>query len=94
MSDQITKTNDPKTPTREQLTKWLPNHEAIKIMERLFQVAGSLLPEDVANIYATIEEVEIQAGIADTKAVEGLDMSVKNRTISKSNEVLLWLSIQ
>lgn len=64
---------DPKPLTRDQLAKFLPDQEAIKRFERLFQVAGDLTPTDVATLYRLTQEASVDAGIADTKATEALD---------------------
>lgn len=64
---------DPKPLTRDQLAKFLPDAEAIKRFERLFQVAGDLTPTDVATLYRLTQEASIDAGIADAKANEALD---------------------
>ena len=73
MSEPLTTPYDPKVPTREQLAKFLPDHESIRFFERLFQVAGTLTPSDIEAIYTILDEVELTAGIANTKAVEALD---------------------
>ena len=61
---------DPKTLTRQQLTKFLPNHDAVKAFERLFQVAGVLTPEDVKTLFRLVEEVLVSAGTAESRAIE------------------------
>ena len=64
---------DPKPLTRDQLAKFLPDNEAIRRFERLFAMAGDLLPSDVARLYRLSQEASIDAGIANTKAVEAQD---------------------
>lgn len=86
MSEQTTSVKDPKTPTRDQLAKFLPNHEAIKFFERLFQVAGTLTPTDITNLFAAIDEVLLDAGIANTNAIEALDRI--NRIEDKAQKVV------
>ena len=65
---------DPKPLTRDQLAKFLPDAEAIKRFERLFAVAGDLTPTDVATLYRLTQEAFIDAGIADAKANEALNV--------------------
>ena len=45
----MTYTPDPKTPTRSQLRKFLPDHETVKLFERLFEQAGRLLQDEKAD---------------------------------------------
>lgn len=53
--------------TRDQLAKFLPDHEAIKAFERLFQIVENLIPSDIAILTRLIEETGIEAGVADNK---------------------------
>lgn len=53
--------------TRDQLAKFLPDHEAIKAFERLFQIVENLTPSDVAILTRLIQEAGIEAGVADNK---------------------------
>lgn len=53
--------------TRDQLAKFLPDHEAIKAFERLFQIVENLSPSDIAILTRLIEETGIEAGVADNK---------------------------
>lgn len=76
---------DPKPLSRDQLAKFLPDNEAIRRFERLFAVAGDLLPSDVATLYRLSQEASIDAGIANTKAIEAQD-SLKR--IARSLEVM------
>jgi hypothetical protein len=64
---------DPTVPTREQLAKFLPNHEEIRRFERLFKMAGDLLPSDVAILYRLSQEAAIDAGTANSRAQSALD---------------------
>lgn len=59
-------TPDPKAPTRKQLRKFLPDHETVKLFERLFDQVGMYLT-------SAIEETEINAGTADAKAQQAVD---------------------
>jgi len=63
---------DPKSLSRDQLSKFLPDAEAIKRFERLFVVAGDLTPADVATLYRLTQEASIDASIADAKSNEAL----------------------
>lgn len=60
--------------TRDQLAKFLPDHEAIKAFERLFQIVENLSPSDIAILTRLIEETGIEAGVADNKG----DMAISN----------------
>lgn len=53
--------------TRDQLARFLPDHEAIKAFERLFQIVENLTPADVAILTRLIQEAGIEAGVADNK---------------------------
>jgi hypothetical protein len=52
--------------TRDQLASFLQDHEQIKQFERLFALVGDLAP-------TTLNDITINAGNADQKAVEALD---------------------
>ena len=52
--------------TRDQLASFLQDHEQIKQFERLFALVGDLAP-------TTLNDIAINAGNADQKAVEALD---------------------
>lgn len=52
---------DPKALSRDQLAKILPDHESIRRLERLFEVAGKETPDEV-------EAARIEAGIANAAA--------------------------
>lgn len=64
---------DPKPLTRDQLAKFLPDHEAVRRFERLFAVAGELTPTDVSTLYRLSQEASIDAGVAASKAQSALD---------------------
>lgn len=53
--------------TRDQLARFLPDHEAIKAFERLFQIVENLSPSDIAILTRLIQEAGIEAGVADNK---------------------------
>lgn len=53
--------------TRDQLAKFLPDHEAIKAFERLFQIVENLSPSEIAILTRLIQEAGIEAGVADNK---------------------------
>jgi len=73
--------SDPSPLTRQQLAKFLPNHEAIIAFERLFKVAGNITPTN-------IDEVLIDSGSASAKAI-----SVDSELQSIKNDILLSLGI-
>lgn len=76
---------DPKALSRDQLAKFLPDNEAIRRFERLFAVAGDLLPADVATLYRLSQEASIDAGLASTRASEAQDSLQR---IARSLEVM------
>jgi hypothetical protein len=80
-------TPDPKTPTRAQLFEVLNNHELVRLFEKLFEVAGDTTPTE-------IEGVSLAVGTADSKATQAIDTGIQNEIKSKSNKVLLWLSMK
>lgn len=53
--------------TRDQLARFLPDHEAIKAFERLFQIVENLSPSDIAILTRLIEDTGLNAGVADNK---------------------------
>ena len=54
--------------TRQQLAKFLPNHDAIKAFEELFAIAGQFSVTTIAELTKLIEEANIDAGTAEAKA--------------------------
>jgi hypothetical protein len=60
---------DPITLTRNQIARFVGNDpEAIKAIERLFQVAGTLTPSDIATLTQLILDNSYATGAADNKA--------------------------
>lgn len=76
---------DPKPLSREQLAKFLPDNDSIRRFERMFQQAGELLPADVATLFRLSQEASIDAGLANSKAVEASDSLQR---IARSLEVM------
>ena len=74
--------------TREELAEFLPNHKAIKIFEDLLFEASTGSEVDVS-----VQEVSIDASNAGAKANQAISGNVKNEIRSKSNGVLIWLSM-
>lgn len=85
--------------TREQLAKFLPDSESIKQFERLFSIVDEIAPK-------VVEEVAIQAGDADARSIQALDvieaisqlaelaaLNPPRTQAQKSQEVLAWLSM-
>lgn len=68
---------DPKPISRDQLAKFLPDHETIRRFERLFNVAGELTPAEIARLDRLIEELSFEAGAANTNAVSALAQLVQ-----------------
>lgn len=52
--------------TRQQLKTFLKDHESVKQFERLFNIVDALIP-------SVVPEIQVQAGIADSRAQEALD---------------------
>ena len=60
---------DPNVPTRNQIARIAQNDpELIKALERLFIVAGDLVPADIAALTILIEAAAYDAGVANNKA--------------------------
>jgi hypothetical protein len=60
---------DPTTPTRNQISRMAQNDpELTKALERLFTVAGTNTPEDIAALTILIENAAFDAGVAQNKA--------------------------
>jgi hypothetical protein len=68
---------DPKPPSRDQLAKFLPDAESIKLFERLFAVAGNLTPTDIAALTRLVEETSLESASAVSSANEALDSIVR-----------------
>lgn len=69
---------DPTVPTRNQIAALAQNDPAmIKALERLFIVAGSLTPSDIATLTQLILDVGYSAGAADNKA----ELALSNNAI-------------
>ena len=64
---------DPRPITREDLAKFLPNQRAIRAFEKLFD----LIPSELENQSTLAQEASIDAGIADSKAVQALDAIIR-----------------
>lgn len=64
---------DPKPPSRDQLAKFLPDAESIKLFERLFAIAGNLTPTDIAALTRLVQEVSLESASAVSSATEALD---------------------
>ena len=60
---------DPNVPTRNQIARIAQNDpEMVKALERLFIVAGDLVPADIAALTILIEAAAYDAGVANNKA--------------------------
>lgn len=60
---------DPNVPTRNQIARIAGNDpEMVKALERLFIVAGDLVPADIAALTLLIEAAAYDAGVAQNKA--------------------------
>lgn len=54
--------------TRNQLAKFLPDHETIKAFERLLRVTADLSPDQINNLTRIITETGYAAGVAENRA--------------------------
>lgn len=59
---------DPKPLTRKQLETFCPDNESIRLFERLFIQAGENTPQSIVLLLARIQEVLVDAGIANSAA--------------------------
>ena len=60
---------DPITPTRNQIASMVgDNPQMVKAIERLFEVAGTLTPSEIAALKILIEAAAYDAGVANNKA--------------------------
>lgn len=60
---------DPNTPTRNQIAAMVgDNPQMVKAIERLFEVAGTLTPSEIAALTILIEAAAYDAGVANNKA--------------------------
>jgi hypothetical protein len=71
------------TPTREQFAIFLKDQRTIRAFEELFNKVNTEV--------ATIGEDTLSA---DTKANQAIGTGIDNEIRSKSNEVLLWLTMK
>ncbi len=74
--------SDPKSLTRNELAKFLPNQRAIRAFEELFKV-----------VPAEVDNSGNEAKSAFTLAIQANSTAQEALTIAKGNKVLLWLSI-
>ena len=80
-------------PSRDQLRKFLPDHETIKFMERLFNIAGTLLPADMIRIYELLALLtNTVVKITDDYAVPLGNYSIMANAATKEIEVTLPLA--
>lgn len=64
---------DPRPLTRNQIASFVGNDpEAIRAIERLFQVAGVLTPNDITTINIELEANALEAGASGNQAVQAL----------------------
>lgn len=59
---------NPLSPTRAELTRFLPSHSAIRAFEELFRVAGNLTPNEILRLGVLIQEATIQADSAGAQS--------------------------
>lgn len=74
---------DPTVPTRNQIAALAQNDPAmIKALERLFIVAGSLTPSDIATLTQLITDNSYATGAADNKADVALSEAVDAKRLA------------
>lgn len=81
--------------TRNQLAKFLPDHETIKAFERLLRVTANLTPDDVANLTQLIVESGYSAGVAENRAeatpmqsaLDYIDFTKRPKYVAKTGRV-------
>ncbi len=71
--------------TRDQLAKFLPDHQAIKVFEQLMAGVGDELPADIIILFLLAEEALLAGGEAGANANEALAQLVR---IANSLEML------
>lgn len=62
----------PKPLTRDQLAKFLPDQEAIRRFEQLFQIAGTETPDQIVILFRLAQEIAIDAANAQAVANQAL----------------------
>ena len=70
---------------RQILSKFLPNHEAIRVFENLLQEVGTDIPSSLAALSLLIEELTINEGLSNAKSNQAL---ATLSSIAKSLELL------
>ncbi len=58
--------------TRDQLAKFLPDHQAIKVFEQLMDGVGNTIPADIVLLFLLAQEAIIGEGLAEAGANEAL----------------------
>lgn len=60
--------------TRDQLAKFLPDNDTIRRFEKLFQIAGNTTPINIEIIFRLLDEVLVNAGLANANATQANDL--------------------
>lgn len=71
--------------TRDQLASFLPDEEAIRRFEKLYQIAATDTPTDIVVLYELVQEAAIDAVTAMTTAIQANDSLLR---IAASLEVM------
>lgn len=74
--------SNPKAPTRQELSRFLPDHRLVRAFEELFRI----IPSSTADL-------SINIGTAIAKVNQANAMSQQNLENIKGVKVLLWLSM-
>lgn len=83
--------NTPRNLTRNQLAEFLPDARAIRAFEQILKNVSDLLPADLVVINRLLQELTVDAGVADTKANAALDALSR---IASSLELLSLAPVQ
>ncbi len=77
--------------SRDELAAFLPNHRAVIYFEALFETVSPIIEEQ--PLPATIEDVAVDASLAHSKANQAISNNVLNKKTSRSNQVMVWLTM-
>lgn len=80
---------DPKAPQRSELAKFLPDSRAVRAFELLFNRVGSEIPDEITTIIASIQELALSAGSAESRAQAAIDSLAAFARMTESNADLM-----
>lgn len=85
---------DPKPPTRAQLAKFLPDAEAVRAFEKLFEVAGDTTPTDVLELSYLANTLRARISSAVQRMAEMENLQPKTANMSGIENRLRELEMQ